>query len=136
MKKDDTVFNFLVIPTIKYALKHGVSAEIQTQILRQDISNPDFTDLRIAPHQFIDLITTIRSTVGDEYLGLHIGEMLRISSLGILGYVLMNCEDIEHVADKLVAYQELAGNFVALTYEKTASQIIQVYLCQMINSHL
>ncbi|NJR18709.1 MAG: AraC family transcriptional regulator [Calothrix sp. CSU_2_0] len=51
---------------------------------------------------------------GDSYLGLHIGEAFDLSAIGIVGYVLLNCQTYGQVLEKLSQYTRLFSQGVAI----------------------
>ncbi|MEA5616610.1 AraC family transcriptional regulator [Cronbergia sp. UHCC 0137] len=50
----------------------------------------------------------------DRYLGLHIGEAFDLSAIGIVGYVLLNCQTYGQVLEKLSQYTRLFSQGVAI----------------------
>jgi hypothetical protein len=63
-------------------------------------------DNRLTMDQVHQLTQTALKLTGDEFIGLHQGEAF--SSLSnILGYVMMNCPDIEEALNKYVRYQKI-----------------------------
>jgi AraC-like DNA-binding protein len=54
---------------------------------------------------------------GDRHLGLHIGEAFNLSAIGIVGYVLLNCQTFGQVLDKLCQYTRLFSQGVAIQYQ-------------------
>ena len=54
---------------------------------------------------------------GDRDLGLHIGEAFDLPAIGLLGYVLLNCQNYEQVLDKLSQYTRLFSQGVAIYYQ-------------------
>lgn len=51
---------------------------------------------------------------GDRHLGLHIGESFQLSAIGIVGYVLLNCQTYGQVLVKLSQYTRLFSQGVAI----------------------
>lgn len=54
---------------------------------------------------------------GDENLGLHIGEAFDLTALGIVGYVLLNCQTYGDVLEKLSRYTRLFSQGVAIAHQ-------------------
>jgi AraC-like DNA-binding protein len=54
---------------------------------------------------------------GDRDLGLHIGEAFELPAIGLLGYVLLNCQNYGQVLDKLSQYTRLFSQGVAIYYQ-------------------
>jgi len=53
---------------------------------------------------------------GDRYLGLHIGEAFDLAAIGIVGYVLLNCQTYHQVLEKLSQYTRLFSQGVAIRH--------------------
>lgn len=53
---------------------------------------------------------------GDHHLGLHIGEAFDLSAIGIVGYVLLNCETYGQVLEKLSQYTRLFSQGVVIQH--------------------
>ncbi|MGB3755428.1 MAG: AraC family transcriptional regulator, partial [Rivularia sp. (in: cyanobacteria)] len=51
---------------------------------------------------------------GDRNLGLHIGEAFDLCAIGIVGYVLLNCQTYAQVLEKLSQYTRLFSQGVAI----------------------
>ncbi len=61
---------------------------------------------------------------GDENLGLHIGEAFNMATLGIVGYVLVNCQTYEQVLSKLSRYTRLFSQGAYIHYSSTRGQVL------------
>lgn len=59
---------------------------------------------------------------GDCDLGLHIGEAFDLSAIGIVGYVLLNCQTYGQVLDKLSQYTRLFSQGVAIHHRVAAGR--------------
>jgi AraC-like DNA-binding protein len=53
---------------------------------------------------------------GDENLGLHLGEEFNLATLGIVGYVLINCQTFKEVLEKLSRYTRLFSQGAKINY--------------------
>ncbi len=57
---------------------------------------------------------------GDRNLGLHIGEAFNLSAIGIVGYVLLNCQTYGQVLEKLSQYTRLLSQGIAIHHRVAA----------------
>ncbi|HEY9654262.1 MAG TPA: AraC family transcriptional regulator ligand-binding domain-containing protein, partial [Crinalium sp.] len=62
--------------------------------------------------------------MGDENLGLHLGEAFNLSALGIVGYVLFNCQTFGQVLTKLSRYTSLFSQGVSMQVTVTHGQVL------------
>lgn len=60
---------------------------------------------------------------GDDNVGLHMGESFNLSAIGILGYVLFNCQTIEQVLEKLARYTALFSQGVTIQVSVASGQV-------------
>jgi AraC-like DNA-binding protein len=56
---------------------------------------------------------------GDPDLGLHIGAAFDLAAIGIVGYVLLNCETYGQALEKLARYTHLFSQGVAISHRST-----------------
>jgi AraC-like DNA-binding protein len=75
------------------------------------LSPADFgdADRSISTGLYMDLWERAVALTGDEYLGLHVGEVVRPGKYGILGYAMMSCETLEEGVLRQMRYQDLIG---------------------------
>jgi AraC-like DNA-binding protein len=59
---------------------------------------------------------TAIARVGDPELGLHIGEALQPSSLGLIGFVMLGCTMLGSALDKLARYWDLMSNATSIRF--------------------
>ncbi|BAY32749.1 AraC family transcriptional regulator [Nostoc carneum NIES-2107] len=60
---------------------------------------------------------------GDRNLGLHIGESFNLSAIGIVGYVLLNCQTYGQALEKLSQYTRLFSQGVAIHHTVSAGWV-------------
>jgi AraC-like DNA-binding protein len=60
---------------------------------------------------------------GDPNLGLHIGEAFDLAAIGIVGYVLLNCQTYGQALDKLSRYTQLFSQGVALSHSRAGAWV-------------
>jgi AraC-like DNA-binding protein len=81
-------------------------------ILRETGLQPsdfDDSDHSIPVGTYLALWQRAVEQTGDEYLGLHVGEVVRPGKYGILGYAMMSCETLEQAILRQMRYQDLIG---------------------------
>jgi len=69
---------------------------------------------------------------GDRDLGLHIGEAFDLSAIGIVGYILLNCQTYGQVLEKLSHYTRLFSQGVAI-YHTVSDNWVQCD-CQIVGN--
>ena len=60
--------------------------------------------------RFCDLLLKAARHLDDPLLGLHVGQRVRLAHLGVLGYVLLNCETIGAAMERMLRYQRLVND--------------------------
>ena len=93
---------------ILYAIQQkGIDVELLCQKVGLEakiLQNPDeFLPITKVQELWKEAI----SMTGDEFLPLHIGEMVNTVSVGILAYVMMNCPTLGKALEKLCQYQDI-----------------------------
>lgn len=58
---------------------------------------------------YLDLWQRAVELTGDDYLGLHVGEVIRPGKYGVLGYAMMSCETLGEALLRQQRYQDLVG---------------------------
>lgn len=69
----------------------------------------DDSDRTIPATLYVALWSRALELTGDEYLGLHVGEVVRPGKYGILGYAMMSCETLAEGVLRQMRYQDLIG---------------------------
>ncbi len=58
---------------------------------------------------YLELWQRAVALTGDNYLGLHVGEVIRPGKYGVLGYVMMSCDTLGEALLRQKRYQDLVG---------------------------
>jgi len=61
--------------------------------------------------------------VSDPYFGLHMGEFAEAGSWSILGYMMMNCQNLGQALEKSGRYSRIVGNFIEARTELKLNKI-------------
>lgn len=93
----------LLHPILSYMVRNGYDLESFCQFASFDTGILHETEARIQEEDFDRLLEAASAFTNDQQFGLHIGQSIELSSLGILGYVLLHCQTIE---DALFAYRK------------------------------
>lgn len=67
----------------------------------------DMPDRQITGAPLKALWREVVKMTGDENFGLHLGEAFNVAAIGIVGYVLLNCNTFKQVLEKLSRYTNL-----------------------------
>ena len=110
MPSGPTVSALILIPTLRHAESRGIAPA--TLLKAVGMAEPDLeaADARATFHQFETLTRKAAEWTRDEHLGLHVAEHFSAGSLGILGFVLMNCRTLGEALDKYIRYQRMTGD--------------------------
>lgn len=115
--KEATFSVYLTRSIVQYAVaKYGVDADglcaaagIETTLLNQP-------DERIPGTLHSAVWREAIQRTGDEDLGLHLGEVFNLAAFGIVGYVVVNCQTLEQVLEKLSRYTHLFSQGVYIHF--------------------
>lgn len=87
-----------------YTQAHDLSME---KLLAGTLPALQDKDARLSESECAALFDRAAQTLGDENLGLHVGETIRPGHYGVLGYVAMNCSTLGEALSRLNRYQAL-----------------------------
>lgn len=92
----------LIHPILSYMARKGHDLESFYQFTLFDQGMIQEGEARIQEEEFDCLLEAASTFSDDTHLGLHLGQTIELSSLGILGYVLLHCGTI---GEALTAYR-------------------------------
>jgi len=92
----------LIHPMLSYMLRKGQSLDAYYEYASFDKRILQDGNARVQEEAFDRLLDAASDCMRDEQFGLHFGQSIEVSSLGILGYVLLNCRT---VGEALAAYR-------------------------------
>lgn len=99
---DQSLSAALVHPTLSFLVRQGYALDSFCEYASFDRRILLETEARIKEDVFDRLLDAASAFTNDKQFGLHLGQTVELSSLGILGYVLLNCDTI---ASALTAYR-------------------------------
>lgn len=111
----------IVRDIVQYTAAQGVNVDslcAAAGIDRAWLSDPD---QQISGHILQALWREAVTQTGDPDLGLHIGEAFNLAAIGIVGYVLLNCETYGQALDKLARYTYLFSQGVVISHRVSES---------------
>ncbi len=92
----------LIRPMLSYMVRKGQNLDAYCEYASFDKRIMQDGEARILEEEFDGLLDAASACMQDEQFGLHFGQSIEVSSLGILGYVLLNCDTI---GEALAAYR-------------------------------
>ncbi|TYP69539.1 AraC family transcriptional regulator [Paenibacillus methanolicus] len=92
----------LVHPLLSYMARNGYRLDLFREAASFDMKLLQEAEARMREEEFDRLLEEASAFTQDPLLGLHLGQTIELSSLGILGYVLLHCKTI---GDALAAYR-------------------------------
>ncbi len=126
--KDQRIAISMVYPIMKTLVHMGYETERFFRAASFDEALLQDPEARISGRELERLILCAAEYAGDEFFGLHQGELAEIADMGILGYVMMHSGK---VAEALAAYQRynviLVSGFNLEWVERGDDVIIRLY---------
>lgn len=114
--KEATFSVYITRGIVQYAAKCGVDADRLCKTVGIEPALLTMPDRQIPGTLHGAMWREAVKQTGDENLGLHIGEAFNLAALGIVGYVLMNCQTFEQVLEKLSQYTRLFSQGAYIHY--------------------
>jgi len=111
----DVTFSIAIVrDIIQYVVAQGVDRHRLYSAAHLDPTWLDDPDRQVSGEVLKHLWREAVEQTGDRNLGLHIGEAFDLAAIGIVGYVLLNCQTYEQVLTKLSQYTRLFSQGVAI----------------------
>jgi AraC-like DNA-binding protein len=132
--KEATFSISLIRNSVQYAAAiHGIDSNRLCAAAGIDPSLLTMPDSYVSGETSLALWREVVKQTGDFDIGLHMGEKFNLAAIGIVGYVLFNCQTFGQVLDKLSRYMCLFSQGVSMHYSVLRGQV----LCEWeIVSHL
>jgi AraC-like DNA-binding protein len=105
--KEATFSVYITRSILQFAASYGVNIEEVCAKVGLDPFLLQMPDRQISGSIHHAVWREAIDRTGDENLGLHLGEAFNLATLGIVGYVLINCQTFEEVLEKLSRYTRL-----------------------------
>ena len=106
----------IVRDIVQYVVARGVEAEELYTAAQIDPIWLEDPDRLVSGDVLKHLWRVAIEQTKDSDLGLHIGEAFDLAAIGIVGYVLLNCQTYEQVLSKLAQYTRLFSQGVAIDH--------------------
>ncbi len=89
-----------------------------------DVPGPslDDPDTRVTSSVYESLIGQCATSSGDRFFGLHLGEAFQVSSLGALGFLLLNSRDLHHALERYQTFQKNVGDGIDFQLRNLSGQ--------------
>lgn len=121
----EAAFSVYITRTIvQYAAKCGVDADRLCNTVGIEPDLLKMPDRQIPGTLHGAMWREAVKQTGDENLGLHIGEAFNLAAIGIVGYVLMNCQTFEQVLEKLSQYTRLFSQGAYISYSVSQGLVL------------
>lgn len=115
----------LIRNSVQYAAAvHGVDTSRLCAAVGIDPNLLTMPDSYVSGETSRALWREIVKQTGDCDIGLHMGEKFNLSVIGIVGYVLFNCQTFRQVLDKLSRYMSLFSQGVSMHYSVSRGQVM------------
>ncbi|BDA70555.1 transcriptional regulator, AraC family [Calothrix sp. PCC 7716] len=123
--KEATFSISLIRNSVQYAAAvHGIDTNRLCAAAGIDPSLLTMPDSYVSGETNLALWHEVVKQTGDADIGLHMGEKFNLSVIGIVGYVLFNCQTFGQVLDKLSRYMCLFSQGVSMHYNVSRGQVV------------
>jgi len=112
----------LVHPMLSYMLRKGQNLDAYYEYASFDKRILQDGNARIQEEAFDRLLDAASACMQDEHFGLRFGQSIEVSSLGILGYVLLNCHTIREALDAYRRYNVILCSGIDLGWEAVGGE--------------
>lgn len=122
--KETTFSVSIVRDIIQYAATYGIDAKKLCAAAGIELALIEMPDQRITGAPLRTLWREVVKLTGDENFGLHLGEAFNVAAIGIVGYVLLNCNTFNQVLEKLSRYTHLFSQGVYINFTVFEGQVL------------
>ncbi|MBH8551208.1 AraC family transcriptional regulator [Nostocaceae cyanobacterium CENA357] len=122
--KEATFSVSIVRDIVQYAATYGVDAKSLCKAAGIEPALMEMPDQQITGAPLRDLWREAVKLTGDENFGLHLGEAFNVAAIGIVGYVLLNCNTFNQVLEKLSRYTHLFSQGVYINFSVFEGQVL------------
>ncbi|OKH41731.1 AraC family transcriptional regulator [Calothrix sp. HK-06] len=123
--KEATFSISLIRNSVQYAAAvHGIDSNRLCAAAGIDPSLLTMPDSYVSGETSRALWREVVKQTGDSDIGLHMGEKFNLAAIGIVGYVLFNCQTFGQVLDKLSRYMCLFSQGVSMYYSVSRGQVL------------
>jgi AraC-like DNA-binding protein len=122
--KEATFSVSIVRDIIQYAATYGIDAKKLCVAAGIELALIQMPDQQITGAPLKALWREVVKLTGDENFGLHLGEAFNVAAIGIVGYVLLNCNTLDQVLEKLSRYTRLFSQGVYINFTVFEGQVL------------
>ncbi|MBD2529055.1 AraC family transcriptional regulator [Nostoc flagelliforme FACHB-838] len=122
--KEATFSVSIVRDIVQYAATSGIDAKKLCTAAGIELALIEMPDQQITGAPLRALWREVVKLTGDENFGLHLGEAFNAAAIGIVGYVLLNCNTFDQVLEKLSRYTRLFSQGVYINFTVFEGQVL------------
>lgn len=105
-----------ISPIFSYLEQHAVTKKDLLSELGLGTEVFEAPDNKISLAQVDNILLTAQRLIRDDYIGLHVGEMITKGFSSILGHILMNCATLHEALEKYCTYERLVDDTTRTTF--------------------
>ena len=122
------------VPAVNQYLQLAIEQKLDVEKICHDIGLEQSTLSDNSNHitglAFQQLIARLIEQSSDELFGLHTAKHVQPGSYSVLGYILMNCENLGQAITKIQPFEKLVGDMGTTTFAPLGEQIKISWHCQ------
>jgi AraC-like DNA-binding protein len=123
--KEATFSVSLVRSTVQYAATYkGIDPKSLCAAIGIDPKMLEMPDSRVTGETNRAMWHELVKLTGDDNIGLHIGETFNLAMIGIVGYVLFNCQTFRQVLENLSRYTRLFSQGTYIHFSISQGQVL------------
>ena len=122
------------VPAVNQYLQLAIEQNLDVEKICHDIGIEQSTLSDNSNHitglAFQQLIARLIEQSSDELFGLHTAKHVQPGSYSVLGYILMNCENLGQALTKIQPFEKLVGDMGTTTFAQLGEQVKISWHCQ------
>jgi AraC-like DNA-binding protein len=113
---------------IKNALERMGQQNPSLNQLTENLSEQEYYFNRVPLQVLQDAWSQAENVTGDPIIGLHVGEKIHPHDYGLLGQIMMNCENIAEALERILSVEFIINNlFVSKVIEENGLAVNRIY---------
>ncbi len=113
-----------IAPLLEAVRSHGRPLDVLLDLLGLSQGDLKRSDLRLSDRLVTQAFLLAEDICQDPNIGLHAGQCMNLSNIGILGHLLMTCTEMSQVMALHTRYQTLFGNGALSDYQLASGQVM------------
>lgn len=122
MESDRVLYQSLIISLLHFASEKGIEMMRSSNGLPEDLSSISISDIKLRPEEYLNLVRELVDETGNSRIGLRVGASAKCAYIGVLGYLMMNCQTYGEAIHKYVEYQKIGNSVLTIETETTDSE--------------